>query len=83
MDPSCFEAWEDFDYDVQSIVPVGERHVVAAVRIRGRGARSGIEVEDVAGWVIEVRDRQAIYVEVKLSVDRAFEVARRREGIEK
>ena len=30
-----------------------------------------------------VRDRQAIYVEVKLSVDRAFEVARRREGIEK
>ena len=61
-----FEAWEDFDYDVQSIVPVGQRHVVAAVRIRGRGARSGIEVEDVAGWLIEVQDRQAIYVEVAL-----------------
>ena len=25
-----FEAWEDFEYDVESVVPVGERHVVAA-----------------------------------------------------
>jgi ketosteroid isomerase-like protein len=74
------EAWESFDFDVRSIEPVGERHVVAEVLISGRGAGSGVEVSTTSGWVAEVRNGRATYLEVTMSVDGARDVARRREG---
>jgi ketosteroid isomerase-like protein len=45
------DAWQEFDMAVQSIEPVGKRHVVAAVRQSGRGRGSGIDVEMDTGHV--------------------------------
>jgi ketosteroid isomerase-like protein len=45
------DAWQEFHMEVQSIEPVGERHVVASVRQSGRGRGSGIEVEMDTGHV--------------------------------
>lgn len=73
------EAWETFDFDVRSIDPVGERHVVASVLVSGRGAGSGIQVEQMAYWLVEVRNGLATYVEVLVDPDAAFELAQRRE----
>ena len=73
------EAWDTFDFDVRSVDPVGERHVVARVLVSGRGAGSGIRVEQMAYWLVEVRDGLATYVEVLVDPDEAFEQARRRE----
>jgi ketosteroid isomerase-like protein len=75
------EAWDTFDFDIRSIEPVGERHVVAEVFISGRGAGSGIEVGNTSGWVAEVRNGLGRYVEVTASVEKALEIARRREGL--
>ena len=77
------EAWDTFDFDIRSIEPVGERHVVAEVFITGRGAGSGVEVANTSGWVAEIRNGLGTYIEVTLSVQTALEIARRREGIEK
>src|SRR5262245_39982373 len=45
---SWFQAWDDawseFEMDVRTIEPVGERHVVALIDSRGTGVGSGIEV---------------------------------------
>ena len=74
------EAWDTFDLDVRSVDPVGERHVVASVLVSGRGAGSGIRVEQMAYWLLEVRNGLAKYVEVLVDADEALEQARRREG---
>ncbi len=49
------EAWDEVDYDLQDPVDIGETFVVIPVRIVGRGAGSGLEVDSVFGWLWEVR----------------------------
>lgn len=73
------EAWSEFEMTVESIEPVGERHVVAVVRSRGRGAASGAEVENLLGWVLGVRDEICDYVSLQPDLERARENARARE----
>jgi ketosteroid isomerase-like protein len=74
------EAWDTFDFDVKAIDPVGEHHVVMSILVTGRGAGSGVEVEQMSYWVAEVRDMLGTYLEVVLSEERAFELARLREA---
>jgi ketosteroid isomerase-like protein len=74
------EAWESFGFDIRSIEPVGERHVVAEVLITGRGAGSGLQVSNTSGWVAEVRNGLGTYLEATTSVERAREIALQREG---
>ena len=74
------EAWEEWTYDVQSVRAVGERHVVARVRVGGRGRGSGIEVDEEIGYVIEIDDEGlASYLELTKDEERALEVAHERE----
>lgn len=74
------EAWETFDFDLKAIEAVGEHHVVMSILVTGRGAGSGVEVEQMSYWVAEVRNMLGTYLEVILSEERAFELARRREA---
>jgi ketosteroid isomerase-like protein len=74
------EAWESFDFDVRRIDPVGDNHVVMSILVTGRGAGSGVEVEQMSFWVVEIRDKLGRYLEVLLSEDEAFDLARRREA---
>jgi ketosteroid isomerase-like protein len=74
------EAWETFDFDVRAVDPVGEGHVVATVLVSGRGAGSGIAVEQMSYWVGAVRNGLGTYLEVLADRDEAFELADRRES---
>lgn len=74
------EAWAEFNQEVKEIVPVGERHVVVTILNRGVGRGSGIEVEQVQGWVMGVRDGLMDYLSLQKSPEVAHELAREREA---
>ena len=75
------EAWGSFDFDVQDVDAVGERHVVATVMVTGEGRESGVPVKRLACWVAEIRNKQGVYIEVVGSPERALRIAREREGL--
>lgn len=74
------EAWETFDFDIKAIEAVGDHHVVASVLVSGRGAGSGVEVEQLAYWVADIRNLLGVYLEVLVSREDAFDLASRREA---
>lgn len=76
-----YEAWSEFDLEIEAIEPVGEHHVIATIRSRGRGRGSGIEVENLIGWVLEVREGLCPFVSLQPSYEQALELARAREAI--
>jgi ketosteroid isomerase-like protein len=73
------EAWAEMTYEVEGLTPVGERHVVALVRNRGRGRGSGVEVMQTRGWVFEVRGEVCSFFSLQRDRDTAVAVARERE----
>ena len=74
------EAWEEWGYEIKDVRAVGARHIVARVMVGGRGRGSGIEVNQEAGWVIEVDDDGlASYLEITRTEERALEIAHGRE----
>lgn len=73
------EAWSDFQMSVGRFAAVGDSHVVAEVHSRGTGRGSGIEVENVLGWVIGIRDGFCDYVSLQPSLEDARRVAEERE----
>jgi ketosteroid isomerase-like protein len=74
------EAWSEFVMSVESIEPAGERHVVAMIHSRGVGAGSGIQVENLLGWVIGVRDDRMEFLSLQPDREAAFTLARERES---
>ena len=76
------EAWASFEYDVQRVEAVGERHVVAVIHQIGTGRDSGIEVDQMAGFVFDLDDDgRARYFALYMSPERALAGAREREGL--
>ena len=74
------EAWEEWTYDVQEVRAVGERHVIARIRVGGRGRGSGIEVNEEVGYVAEINNEGlGSYLEITRDEARALEIARERE----
>jgi ketosteroid isomerase-like protein len=74
------EAWDEFRQEPIGIEPIGERHVVTDVHQTARGRRSGLELEQVATYVYEVRDGRAVYLAVHFDGERARAAARERES---
>lgn len=74
------EAWSEFNMEIESIEPAGERHVVVIMRSKGVGAGSGIEVENVLGWAIGVRDDKMDFLSLQPDYEHALELVREREG---
>jgi ketosteroid isomerase-like protein len=74
------EAWAEISYELEDLVPVGDRHVVATVRNRGQGRGSGVDVEDVRAWVLELRGDRSSYFSLQPNADEALAHARAREG---
>ena len=73
-----FDAWEEFELEVQLIEPVGERHVVASCRQVARGRSSGVPVEMDAAYMFEVEAGRVI--RFHLYDDRLRAIAVAREG---
>jgi hypothetical protein len=77
------EAWERFERNIQRVNAVGERHAVAVVNQVGVGRGSGVEVEQLSGYVFELdENEQCSYFALYNDVDAAFAAAREREGLE-
>lgn len=73
------EAWSEFEMELVGIEAVGERHVVAMIRSRGTGAGSGVEVENLLGWVLGIREDRVEFIALQPDRDGAVELARSRE----
>jgi ketosteroid isomerase-like protein len=74
------EAWSEFEMKVESIEPVGERHVVAVIHSRGVGLGSGIEVENILGWVISAQEGRMDFLSLQPDREAAVALARERES---
>jgi ketosteroid isomerase-like protein len=75
------EAWAEWTMTVERVEPVGDHHVVALVRSRATGAGSGIEVENLLGWVLSVgEDGTCGFISLQPDLDGAIALARERES---
>ena len=75
------EDWGSFDFDIQAIDAIGERHVVATVMVIGQERQIGAPLKRLTCWVAEFRDRQGVYMELVGSPEGALKIAREREGL--
>lgn len=74
-----YEAWESWAYELKDVRAIGERHVVARVRVSGRGRTSSIEIDQEIGFVVEMKDGLTTYIELTLDEEAAMKVAHERE----
>ena len=51
-----FEAWDEFQVDVDELIEAGEGVIVAAITLHGHGAGSGVQVDQRFFHVFELRD---------------------------
>jgi ketosteroid isomerase-like protein len=70
--------WERFRVDVEHIED-DEEHAFAAIRFRGTGIDSGIEVDMRFGMGIRVRDELATHMVNRRTIDEAREALRPKE----
>src|SRR5215216_6281567 len=68
---SFYEAMDRVAFDADEFIPVGG-HVVVPITLRARGRTTGIETEQRVVQVWELRDEQAIRVEVYATLDEAL-----------
>jgi ketosteroid isomerase-like protein len=69
------EDWSQFRIDPVELHELGDR-VVAIGRIRALGRGSGVDVDSVAGFVVELRDGQIIRVTSHSDPEAALRAAR-------
>ena len=68
------DAWDDAWDEVDEIIEAGDV-VVAAVRVHGRGRRSGMEISQRLFDVFELRDGRILRIREYLDPDQALEAA--------
>jgi ketosteroid isomerase-like protein len=68
------EAWEDAWDEIDEIIETGET-VVAAIRVHGRGRKSGVEISQRLFDVWELRDGRVLRIREYLCPDQAMEAA--------
>jgi ketosteroid isomerase-like protein len=70
------EAWAEERFELGDIVEVDESVLVVPAHVTGRGASSGLVIDQVFGWVYEWRDGRATKFHVYVTVEEAMEAAR-------
>ena len=66
---------ENVRVEPEELVEADAETVVAAMRLRARGIESGIEVDQLVGQVLRLRDGRVRLIEVFPTVDEAFAAA--------
>ena len=69
-----FEAWEDAWDEIIEVIASG-RMVVAAIRVHGRGRKSGMEISQKLFDVHELRDGKLVRIREYLTREEALEAA--------
>ena len=72
---SFYDAMDDIRFDPEEFIQVGDR-VVVPFTLTARGRTTGIEVEQSATFVWQVRDGVAVGLEVFADVEDALAAAR-------
>jgi ketosteroid isomerase-like protein len=70
------EAWAEIKYEPVELIEVDESILVAAVRVTGRGAGSGLEIDRTFGYMYEIKAGRATRLHLYESADKALEAAR-------
>jgi ketosteroid isomerase-like protein len=68
------EAWDDAWDEIDEIVEAGDT-VVAAIRVHGRGRKSGMKISQRLFDVFELRDARVLRITEYLDPDQALEAA--------
>jgi ketosteroid isomerase-like protein len=71
------EAWAEISYDLGEIVEVDESVPVVPVHVVCRGASSGVEIDNLFGWLYEWSDGRATRFHVYPNFEGAMDAARR------
>ena len=71
-----FDAWADFEVEIEEYEPVGRHHVLLSARQRAKGAGSGVPVEMRVYYLAEYRDGLAKRFHLYAKREEALEVAR-------
>ena len=74
------EAWDEFRQEIRDVESIGDRHVVVQVHQTARGRGSGVEVEQDAAYIYELRAERVVYLAFCPDPDRANAEARAREA---
>jgi len=70
------EAWAEERFELGEFIEVDESVLVVPARVTGRGAASGLEIDNVFGWLFEWRDGRASRFHAYPTVEEAMEAAR-------
>jgi ketosteroid isomerase-like protein len=72
------ETWEDYRFETEEIVDLGE-HVLVVAHITGRGTSSGIPIDERIGILVAFEGEKAVWAKSFLSKQEALEAAGQRE----
>ena len=70
------DAWDEVSYDLSDVIEMGDGFVVIPAHIIAKGAGSGVETDNVFGWMFELRDGRVRRFHTYLTVDDAKNAAR-------
>jgi ketosteroid isomerase-like protein len=73
------EQWESFTSNLDEFIDLGDNRAVLIVRNRGRGRRSGVEIDEQAGEIWGFRDGKISSLELFNTPEDALEAAGLRE----
>jgi ketosteroid isomerase-like protein len=71
------EAWEEISYEALEFIDVGDTLLAARIRVVGRGAGSGLEIDREFGYLYELKDGRGTRFHVYVNFDAAVEAANR------
>jgi ketosteroid isomerase-like protein len=71
------EAWGEVSYELREPTEIGDAFLVIPVRIVGRGAGSGLEIDSMFGWMYEIRDGEVLRFHAYGTADEAIDAAER------
>ncbi len=67
------ESFDEFSFETEDFIDLGDDRVLMLFRLRSRGKGSGARVEARPGWIYTIRDGKAVRIEAYL--DRAEALA--------
>jgi ketosteroid isomerase-like protein len=69
------ESFDEFTFEPEDFIGVGDDQVLIAIRIHSRGKGSGAKTEAEGGWIFTVRDGKAVRIDAYFDRNEAFEAA--------